>query len=65
VETTGNNFDWEFMRTVARKTDDVLTRFEQVVSQAGDEDIREFAAAQLPTLRAHRSEATKLTKALY
>jgi putative membrane protein len=62
VEKAGANFDREFVRTVGQITDDLLTLFEQVTSESKDSEVREFAAAQLPVLRAHRSEITALQK---
>jgi predicted outer membrane protein len=64
VAQAGANFDREFVRAVARLTDDVLALFEQVASDAKDTEIRELAAAQLPVLRAHRSEVTELQKTI-
>jgi putative membrane protein len=64
VEKAGPNFDREFIQTVGRLTDEVLTLFEQVAADAKDADVREFAAAELPVLRAHRSEVTELQKTL-
>jgi len=64
VEKAGPNFDREFIRIVAQITDDALSLFEQVASDSKDADVRELAAAQLPVLRAHRSEITELQKTL-
>jgi predicted outer membrane protein len=61
----GADFDREFVRTAADATNDVLTAFEQIASESKDEDVRELAAAQLPMLRAHRSEIIELQKAVY
>ena len=62
VTQSGANFDREFVRTVSRVTDGVLALFEQVASESKDADVREFAAAQLPLIRAHRTTATELQK---
>ena len=62
LENAGPNFDRQFIRAVGKMTDDMLALFEQVASDSKDEDIRELAAAQLPVLRAHRSEITELEK---
>jgi putative membrane protein len=62
VTQSGANFDREFVRTVSRMTDNVLALFEQVASESKDADVREFAAAQLPMIRAHRTSATELQK---
>jgi predicted outer membrane protein len=64
VALPAGEFDRQFVRMVGRTTDDILTAFEQVVSDSTDEDVRELAAAQLPVLRAHRSEVTQLQKTL-
>ncbi len=64
VEKSGANFDREFVRTVAQTTDEVLTMFEQVVSESRDADIRDLAAAQLPVIRAHRAAVTELKKSI-
>jgi putative membrane protein len=62
--TAGANFDREFIRIAAQATDDVLSLFEQVASDAKDVDIRELAAAELPVLRGHRGTITELQKSL-
>lgn len=62
VGISGGDFDREFVRAAAHATDQALTMFEQVVSETKDADVREFAAAQLPTLRAHRAVLTELRK---
>jgi putative membrane protein len=64
TETPGNVFDQEFIRTVAKMSNDTLTLFEQVVSDSKDADVRELAAAQLPMLRSHRTSLVALKKAL-
>ena len=64
VETTGGNFDREFVRTVAKGTNSMLTLFEQVASDSNDADVRELAAAELPVLRGHRSAVTELEKTI-
>ena len=62
VALPAGEFDRQFVRAVARATDNILTSFEQVVSDSKDADVRELAAAQLPVLRAHRTEVTQLQK---
>ncbi len=62
AEKAGLNFDREFVRTAGQATDAALQLFEQMVSESKDADAREFAAAQLPLLRAHRSTITELRK---
>lgn len=58
----GLSFDREFVRVAGEATDAALAVFEQMVSESKDTDAREFAAAQLPLLRAHRSTITELRK---
>lgn len=62
VEISGGDFDREFIRAAAQATDKALAMFEQVASESKDADVREFAAAQLPVLRAHRAVLTELRK---
>ena len=62
VGKTGNAFDREFVRTVADRSYDVMSLFEQGVAESKDADIRDFAAAELPVLRAHRNAAVDLKK---
>jgi putative membrane protein len=62
VETSGGAFDAAFLKVAGHLTDETLNLFEQVASESKDSDVREFAAAQLPVLRAHRSASTELRK---
>lgn len=62
VEKAGPNFDREFVRAVGQVTDEALALFEQVVADAKDTDVRDFAAAELPVLRGHRGAVTELQK---
>jgi predicted outer membrane protein len=64
VALPAGEFDRQFVRTVARATDNILTSFEQIVSDSKDAEVRELAAAQLPVLRAHRTEVTQLQKTI-
>jgi putative membrane protein len=64
VEQPSGDFDRAFVRTVSKATNDMLTLFEQVASDSRDPEVRDFAAAQLPVLRAHRTAATQLQKEL-
>ncbi len=64
VALPAGEFDRQFVRTVAQATDNILSSFEQVVSDSKDADVRELAAAQLPVLRAHRTEVTQLQKTI-
>lgn len=57
-------FDREFVRLAAQTTDRTLTLFEQTASDARDPDVRAFAAAQLPVLRAHRAVILALKKTM-
>ena len=59
---SGLSFDREFVRVAGEATDAALAVFEQMVSESKDTDAREFAAAQLPLLRAHRGTITELRK---
>lgn len=61
-EQPAANFDREFVRTAFKATNDMLALFEQVASDSRDPEVRDFAAAQLPVLRAHRTEVTQLQK---
>lgn len=63
VAASAADFDREFIRTAAKMTDSVLNLFEQATAEAKDADVRAFAAAQLPVLRAHRTTTTELQKA--
>jgi putative membrane protein len=62
AEKAGSNFDREFVRISGQATDEALSLFEQVVSDSKDADVRDFASAQLPTLRAHRAAINELRK---
>jgi putative membrane protein len=62
VENVGPDFDREFVRAVGQLTDAALALFEQAAADVKDTDVREFAAAELPVLRGHRSEVTDLQK---
>jgi putative membrane protein len=64
VENVGLDFDREFIRAAGQLTDAMLALFEQTAADGKDTDVREFAAAELPVLRGHRSEATDLQKTL-
>ena len=64
VANAGANFDREFVRVAAQLNQSTLSLFEQAASDAKDPDVREFAAAQLPVLRAHRTAIMALKKTL-
>lgn len=58
----GAEFDREYVRRAGHLSDETLTRFEQIASEAKDEDVKALAAAQLPVLRKHSSALTELRK---
>jgi putative membrane protein len=62
AEKAGSDFDREFIRTAAQLTSAVMTLFETAAADARDPDVRDFAATQLPTLRAHRNMIAELKK---
>jgi putative membrane protein len=64
MSKTGPEFDREFVRTVADRSYDVMTLFEQAAAESKDTDVRDFAAAELPVLRGHRNAAVDLKRAL-
>lgn len=64
ADKAGADFDREFVRTTDALSSDIMTLFETATSDARDADVRDFAAAQLPTLRAHRNTLTDLKKSL-
>jgi putative membrane protein len=64
LEKSGADFDREFVRTAAALGNNIMTLFEQAATDARDPDVREFAAAQLPVLRAHRNAIVGLKKSM-
>jgi putative membrane protein len=64
LEKSGAEFDREFVRTADALGNDIMTLFEQAATGARDPDVREFAAAQLPVLRAHRNAIVNLKKSM-
>ncbi|RZL00531.1 MAG: DUF4142 domain-containing protein [Rubrivivax sp.] len=61
TKLTGAEFDRQFIQTVGlhdHKTD--IGLFEKATREAKDTEVREFASATLPTLRAHLSAAQNL-----
>jgi putative membrane protein len=64
MSKSGAEFDREFMRTVADRSYNVMTLFEQAAAESKDTDVRDFAAAELPVLRGHRNAAVDLKRAL-
>ena len=63
-EKAGVDFDREFVRVAAALGSDVMTLFEKAAADSRDADIREFAMAQLPVLRAHRNAVEDLKKSI-
>ena len=61
-DKAGASFEREFVQTAAQLSDALLTAYEQAASEARDADVRDFAAAQLPTLRAHRTSLAELRR---
>ena len=54
---SGNDFDKEFYNHVVSMHKDAIQRFEKAAQDSKDADIRNYAASQLPTLRAHLDRA--------
>lgn len=61
-EKSGAEFDREFVRTAAVASNTVMTLFENAAADAKDADVRDFAASELPVLRAHRNAIADLKK---
>lgn len=61
-EKSGADFDREFVRTVAVTSGQVMNLFETAAAEAKDPDVRDFAASELPILRAHRNTIADLKK---
>ena len=64
VEKSGADFDRAFVRTEEQATRDMLALFEHTASESKDADVRDFAAAQLPVLRAHQAALAGLLKSV-
>ena len=62
LEKAGPDFDRAFIRATAALSNDIMTMFETAAAESRDADVREFAAAQLPVLRAHRNAIADLKK---
>jgi len=62
AEKSGADFDREFVRTVATASGQVMNLFEMAAGEAKDPDVRDFAANELPILRAHRNTIADLKK---
>lgn len=64
AEKAGPDFDREFIRAMAERHEAFISLFEHAAADSKDTDVRDMAAAQLPTLRAHRNSILELKKAL-
>ena len=62
AEASGANFDREFVRVMAPLHNETISLFEQAAADSKDPDVRDFAAAQLPMLRAHRNRIAELKR---
>jgi putative membrane protein len=62
LENPGAEFDREFVLAAAQLTETAITLFEQAAADAKDTDVREFAGAQLPVLRAHYNTIVALKR---
>lgn len=62
TEKSGADFDREFVRVVATASGQVMNLFEAAAAVAKDPDVRDFAANELPILRAHRNTIADLKK---
>lgn len=62
TEKSGADFDREFVRVVAAASGQAMNLFETAVAEAKDSDVRDFAANELPILRAHRNTIADLKK---
>lgn len=63
-DKAGAEFDREFVRVASALSNDVMSLFEKAAADSRDADVRDFAAAQLPVLRAHRNTLAELKKSL-
>lgn len=62
TEKSGADFDREFVRVVAAASGQAMNLFETAAAEAKDPDVRDFAANELPILRAHRNTIADLKK---
>ena len=62
TEKSGADFDREFVRVVAAASGEAMNLFETAAAEAKDPDVRDFAANELPILRAHRNTIADLKK---
>lgn len=56
-DKTGNDFDKSFYDRIVDMHEEAVRRFEKAAQDSKDADIRNYAASQLPTLRAHLDRA--------
>jgi putative membrane protein len=56
-DKSGNDFDKAYYDKVVAMHKDAIDRYEKAAQECKDAEIRNFAAAQLPTLRAHLDRA--------
>ncbi len=56
-EKSGNDFDKAFYDKIVAMHKETIDRFEKASQDAKDADLRNYAASQLPTLRAHLDRA--------
>jgi putative membrane protein len=61
---TGAEFDREFVRLMSEARTATIALFEQAAADIKDPDVRELAAENLPTLRAHQNRLLELKAAL-
>jgi putative membrane protein len=62
AEKTWADFDGEFVRVMAERHGELFALVEHAASEARDPDVRDLAAAQLPTLRGHRNTLVELKR---
>lgn len=60
---SGAEFDREFIRVMGDLHEATISLFEQAAGETKDVEIKEFAAAQLPMLRAHKNSILELKQA--
>jgi putative membrane protein len=61
---SGSDFDREFVRLASELSESVMNLFQQAANDAKDPEVRAFASAQLPMLRAHRNRSVELKQAV-
>jgi len=58
----GNEFDREFLRQMVKDHEEAVALFAAKAKDARDEDLKEFAAKTLPTLKEHHKMVQELEK---